>query len=413
MRVTLPLGKESYRWVFKQIWLRKGVINEPPLRMPKFLADKDIEITDPRPKQPTYPPWEPPVKDDPRFISPPHSEDHPDYHEDYVYEFSRKTRLLEGEKQALILMKTQPFYELPENVQQLIGTVEIPDQDELIQRYIMQANAWDPTKKKLPRRFSSALPGWRFKAEMGIPYRRIMCTFTQNLLRLCQSQGGRFPDLLQGRRFAHEAYVSTSYNFQGSNPIWIRGEVEWLMSANRPLAPFTSEEVLDSSVTHSLPDMFPVAPTIDLKHQHVWRDTNITGWRDSFSHPHPHTLFLITDDHWSTSQRNARALAYCFAHALATARSKYGRDTKTLPEPVSTQCVMTDGATFHFVCFQLNTLNFDSGDGVKNLVWFDNNNEMYKKILPNRTMLRNTKYEDYDPEVFRKMLALYVNGAHL
>ena len=100
----------------------------------------------------------------------------------------------------------------------------------------------------------------------------------------------------------------------------------------------------------------------------------------------------------------------CF---LGTFIFTFQNDTKTLPEPISTQCVMTDGATFHFVCFQLNTLNFDSGDGVKNLVWFDNNNEMYNKILPKRTMLRNTKYEDYDPEVFKKILALYVNGARL
>ena len=33
-----------------------------------------------------------------------------------------------GEKQALILTKTQPFYELPDNVQKLIGAVDIPDQ---------------------------------------------------------------------------------------------------------------------------------------------------------------------------------------------------------------------------------------------------------------------------------------------
>ena len=57
----------------------------------------------------------------------------------------------------------------------------------------------------------------------------------------------------------------------------MRGEGEWLMSANRPLPPFASEELMDASMTHSLPDMFPVAPTIDLKHQHVWRDDNITG----------------------------------------------------------------------------------------------------------------------------------------
>ena len=38
---------------------------------------------------------------------------------------------------------------------------------------------------------------------------------------------------------------------------------------------------------------------------------------------------------------------------------------------------------------------------------------MYNKILPNRAMLRNTIYEDYDPGVLRKILAFYIAGAKL
>lgn len=41
-------------------------------------------------------------------------------------------------------------------------------QDLLVQRAIMQANIWNPTKYKLPRRFNPRLPGWHFKAEFGI-----------------------------------------------------------------------------------------------------------------------------------------------------------------------------------------------------------------------------------------------------
>ena len=88
-------------------------------------------------------------------------------------------------------------------------------------------------------------------------------------------------------------------------------------------------------------------------------------------------------------------------------------DVKTLPEPITTQCIGTNGEMYSFMCFQLNTLNLDSGDGIKNMAWFDSDNVMYQKILPKRAMLRNTKYEDYDPEVFKKFLAFYVNGAEL
>jgi len=88
-------------------------------------------------------------------------------------------------------------------------------------------------------------------------------------------------------------------------------------------------------------------------------------------------------------------------------------ETKVLPEPISTQCVMTDGDTFHFTCFQLNTLNFETGDGVKNLVWFDEERPLFYRLMPKRAMLRNTRYLDYDSDVFRQLVAFYVNSLKL
>jgi len=86
-------------------------------------------------------------------------------------------------------------------------------------------------------------------------------------------------------------------------------------------------------------------------------------------------------------------------------------ETKVLPEPISTQCILTDGDIFRFVCFQLNTLNFETSDGVKNLVWFDEDERpLFNRLLPKRAMLRNTRYLDYDPDVFRQLVAFYVNG---
>jgi len=75
---------------------------------------------------------------------------------------------------------------------------------------------------------------------------------------------------------------------------------------------------------------------------------------------------------------------------------------------------MTDGDIFRFICFQLNTLNFDTNDGVKNLVWFDDDERpLFNRVVPKRAMLRNTRYLDYDADVFRQLVAFYVNGADL
>ncbi len=88
-------------------------------------------------------------------------------------------------------------------------------------------------------------------------------------------------------------------------------------------------------------------------------------------------------------------------------------DVTRLPEPISTQCVVTDGDKYTFIAYQLNTLNLNSMDGIKNLAWVDSDNYMFQRIVPKRAMLRNTRYEDYDPSVFQKFMAMYVNGAKL
>jgi large subunit ribosomal protein L37 len=50
-------------------------------------------------------------------------------------------------------------------------------------------------------------------------------------------------------------------------------------------------------------------------------------------------------------------------------------------------------------------------DGIKNFAWFSHDEQpMFNKIIPKRAMLRNTKYEDYDPAVFRQLVAFYTNG---
>ena len=40
----------------------------------------------------------------------------------------------------------------------------------------------------------------------------------------------------------------------------------------------------------------------------------------------------------------------------------------------------------------------------------DTDNALYEKILPRRAMLRNTKYQNYDPSVLNKLLSMYAAG---
>lgn len=81
------------------------------------------------------------------------------------------------------------------------------------------------------------------------------------------------------------------------------------------------------------------------------------------------------------------------------------KDVKLLPEPVTLQCVHTDGKIFHFGVLQLNTLDLD-GDGIKN-IWYH---------IPRISLFESCCYksgiptlEEYNPDVIKYLLAFYRN----
>ena len=55
-----------------------------------------------------------------------------------------------------------------------------------------------------------------------------------------------------------------------------------MVYSDQPLPPFADEDVVDASTGYEMPDLFPIAPTIDLRKQHVWIPENITGNRSLF-----------------------------------------------------------------------------------------------------------------------------------
>lgn len=81
-----------------------------------------------------------------------------------------------------------------------------------------------------------------------------------------------------------------------------------------------------------------------------------------------------------------------------------------IPVPIKVQCIQTNGIDFYFTVFLLNTLNFTSNEGDKNMVWFSKKFPLFRKTVPRKAMLRHTTYTAYKPEPFGKFLALYMNS---
>lgn len=112
-----------------------------------------------------------------------------------------------------------------------------------------------------------------------------------------------------------------------------------------------------------------------------------------------------TDDSY-----HGHGLVKGFLLALGQAKLTFGPDVKgVLPSPVTVNFVHTDGKKFHFSAFQLNTLDLDNPEGVKNIYWCDKRlDDMYGTLGYVKAV---PTLEDYNPHVLRKFAALYLDNS--
>ncbi|XP_046564446.1 39S ribosomal protein L37, mitochondrial-like [Haliotis rubra] len=413
MRLTNELCRRNLVRMWKKAWKKYGSFTEYPVNISRERLNQGIEIVDPvKGQELSKVTWTPPVADDPRFWRPMPMEEQSNYHDEPTHLVTPKTRLLKGVQQASILAKAQPIKGFPSNVENLVGAVEIPNQDNLVQRYIMQSQVWDPTKDKLPKRIDTRKVGWHFQAAYGIKNEKSSTILLQNMIRLCQSLAGTYPCIATDRRLLYKPYVGTHY-FHDDNMVSVQGLYEYLISGQKGLNPFASEDEVDATAVEPLADISPISPLIDLSPTNCYSLDTVTHLNKPHSHGIPQTLFMLNKNYWNTDQRQARCLLFCLATALSQARKLYGIDVKQLPEPVSVQCVNMDPTTVNFIFFQLNTADFKSRDGIKNMAWFSGDHHLFKKELSQPWLgkeYENTKYIDYEADVFRRFLAVFLNG---
>lgn len=90
----------------------------------------------------------------------------------------------------------------------------------MIQSYIRQSFAYDATKEKLPRKTTPLKQRRAFRIEYSIPRPRQMAILLENTLNLCESLGGRYPDLFKRHLYRNTPFYTTFERF--GEPI--RGE---------------------------------------------------------------------------------------------------------------------------------------------------------------------------------------------
>lgn len=166
---------------------------------------------------------------------------------------------------------------------------------------------------------------------------------------------------------------------------------------------------------------YPISPTLGLQECNIYDTEDDTGFQDGYPYPHPHTLYFLENANirphrFQPDQLRAKMILFAFGSALVQARRLYGPDAKVLEQPVVVQSVGTDGRVFQFLVFQLNTTDLASEEGIKNLVWIDSDQLLYqhfwcRPVIRKKVVVEPVGPVDFQPETFRKFLALYLHGA--
>ncbi|NXL84252.1 RM37 protein, partial [Alectura lathami] len=276
---------------------------------------------------------------------------------------------------------------------------QLPEQDAAVSRAIAHARLWDTTEVA-PRR------------EKYCP------VLFEDLIHLCRSMAMKYPSLAK-RMLARNYRIAAAWERE-STLLQVRGQNGILMSSLAPIPPVASKEEIVTTKDDVLETFYPISPTIDLQEVNVYQELNDTGFKDGYPYAHPHTLYFlesanIRPDRFRPEQLRAKMLMFAFGNALAKAKVLYGNDPQVLEQPIVVQSVGTDGQLFQFMVFQLNTTDLVSSDGVKNLVWIDSDQNLYEKAqcvpeVRKRVVTKPAGIYGFQPETFKKFLALYLHG---
>lgn len=349
--------------------------------------------------KPRFPSWERGWKD-PNHYESPKPEEMKMFKDKPCYIFSQRTSVVEGVRQVLWLSKSALIKEFPAQILSLAEDPanQIEDQDERVQNAIRSALLWGATDGQPPRE-------------------RYCPMLMHRLLHLCGVLQVRHPGL--AKRMLAEKYNLAATWRRGEDVFQVRGHSGLLLNSMTPLPVLAGPEQIQGTADQDLETFYPIAPTIDLQCTNVYQEKNTTGFREGYPYPHAHTLFLMEMGNTPKllpDQLRAKMIMFCFGNALVRAKALYGEEPRILEKPIVVQSVATNGRIFQFVVFQLNTTELQSDSGVKNLVWVDEDKPLYEHAMVRPHIKRRVVkipagLSGYQPETFKKFLALFLHGA--
>ncbi|CAD7091271.1 unnamed protein product [Hermetia illucens] len=365
MRLTQKLCAQHLDYWFKQQWKRVG--QRIPIdtgaqaeleRLGIKVIDAKEVLQDPKPVRENF------VFDklvpDPVVIQ----------QEKAAYVLRDENVLLEGTAQAQVLLKTIQVDGFPKNVEEKLEQAKIsPSTNRNVQNAILASHLFDCEQKKTAIMKVPEKPMFVLPRNYGITDDRKNRLIISKLLFECEKLHGR--SLVFQRRLGNDLKCHIHFS-KDDHPLQFDFNIDTIITSKRPLDP------VKDRINSDLPDIFPLKSTISIPVTKKYEIQTVFPITQSTSFPNPHTIFLhfsplsvgnlygtpVTD-----SQFQARNMLKAFSVAAARAKQLYGDNATNLEKPVVVQSVHTDGKLFHFGTYQLNTLNLDGRDGLKNY-WF-------------------------------------------
>lgn len=409
MKLTRVLYKQHIGRQLKRLWYVKRERKVGNTKTEEYLSTLGIQVKDASevvcPKQ-EYP------KITLEFLKPREitfDETHPDWKAQACLVFKDHNVLQEGFSQAQLLTNTvclpnssanyiqNSFPDLPEHV------------DDIVKRIIYTSNIFDAHQEKLPKRKDPERPAWVFPRDFGITNCRKMQNLSRKFLQLCEILSG--PDIAQKRCIFYDGITKLNLDKESDFiQFTLRSDV-MVMSTNS-LKPLESS---NSNMEIDLPNIYPMHHTIGLDQTNVYKTEDMYPVSSTLPWTNVHTVFVhydpeevknLTELPVTQNQIFGRTLIKTYTVAASCARQKFGSSVKKLPEPVTVQCIQSDGKNYHFFVFQLNSL--DANDASVKNFWC---------ALSPLTLYEKAEYdngrpvvEGYNPEVFRRILAFFRNG---
>ena len=220
-----------------------------------------------------------------------------------------------------------------------------------------------------------------------------------------------YRDLLN-RQHIEEAALRQFFRKDGAL-IQITTPVPYQITDESPLEPYGEALAVKETKNASLPDLSPLNCLAYLYDKNIYVNSNsfsIERTKSILPMQSVHTCFEFDNSLTEKYVNNypGRSLILAFGQCLAQARLKFGNDVSgVLPEPITIHFVNTNGRKFHFSVFQLNTLDLEGE--TKNIFWHDPEiKDLYETCAYINAV---PTLEGYDHDVFRTLLAMYLQNA--